>query len=130
MPEVTIPKMTSEYSQLKYGKFYKPHNFEDVDESDGMLIKDMKDNIQKAFLNTNSEDAKSAFMAISRAIDLNQDRFRKYTLTTNDINALLEEIRNTEIYIQTGDGQDFYQATPETEDLPLKNNDIVFFVGG
>jgi len=121
-------KLTSEYSKLGKGILYTAHNYENPTGNEGSLMQDMRANIKKAFLNLNKADQKDAFFNISRAIETNSQALKKATISTADINAILEEIRNTEIYLKDYEGQEFFQINNESENIPCHNNDIIFLI--
>ena len=121
-------RMTSEYSKLNKGDLYVAHNYESPTNDQGIVIKEMHDNIVRAFLSNDTNSQKDAFFNISRAIELNKDAFNKVSMRTSDINALLEEVRNTELFITVYGEQNFYQVNSELEELDCNNGDIVFLL--
>ena len=118
-------RLTSEYSNLSNGILYSPHNYENPTNNEGSLIQEMRDNIKKAFLDASKSNQKDAFFDISQKIETNREKLKKITISTSDINALLEEIRNTEIFSSVYPGQNFYQISTEM-DIPCNSDDIIF----
>ena len=121
-------KLTSEYSKLNKGILYTAHNYENPTENYGSIIQTMRNDIKRAFLDLNESGQKEAFFNISRAIEVNNKNLKKITMTTSDINALLEEIRNAEIFAKEYEGQEFYQRMSDIEPLSCSNNDIIFLI--